>query len=227
MEHIVLFSGSPDSLITLRKVETSFKGHTIRPVYFPLGKTNEHYQKKAVREFPQVETRPAIPGYDGQVGALLGLAAAQLVTQHIGVIWLAENEDDLLSRRAIQAPMSRFLSSLMAKNITVQTQWASQNKAEMVGQYLAAGHSPAELLKTWSCRESDSDIHCGQCPSCVNRYISFSMNGIEDRYQIYPPHSEFAGHFVGRALSAKFSTKRNRVILATLHGGGEAPQLRP
>ncbi len=229
MDHIVLFSGSVGSLITLRKVEASFKGHKITPAYFPLGETNVVSRERAVKELaPRIRFRAPISGYNTQRSAFLCLAAAQLIDDSLGVIWLAVGEDDPGDDAQFRTAMSKCLSSLMGKNITVQTPWQSQNKVEMVEQHLAAGHSHEELLKTWSCwKSSDSDTHCGECPPCVGRYVSFSMNGIEEKYQTHPPHSVYAKSLVEKALrGGAYSSKTTRAILATLHEGGEAPQLR-
>jgi len=57
-------------------------------------------------------------------------------------------------------------------------------KTEILHQYLQAGHDIDELVRfSRSCYSGMHDLECGQCRSCLRKYVAFVNNGVADRLQ--------------------------------------------
>jgi len=71
------------------------------------------------------------------------------------------------------------LSFLHEKGKRIFSPFYHMTKTEMVKWYLDQGLSKEDLLKTRSCFSS-FDKPCGKCNACFRRWVSFSLNGIEE-----------------------------------------------
>lgn len=68
------------------------------------------------------------------------------------------------------------------KKITVTSPFFNMTKTQMVRWYVEAGLSINKLLRTRSCY-SNSELPCGQCGACFRRWVSFTVNGIEEKME--------------------------------------------
>jgi 7-cyano-7-deazaguanine synthase len=71
---------------------------------------------------------------------------------------------------------------------TLTTPFIHLTKTQLVQKYLNDGGSASALLQTRSCY-SDKNIECGECKSCIRKYVALKLNGLETSWNKDP--SEF------------------------------------
>jgi 7-cyano-7-deazaguanine synthase in queuosine biosynthesis len=75
----------------------------------------------------------------------------------------------------------KLVKSLGRDQIKIRAPLAGVTRTEAVAAFLRNGGDPDELTTlTYSCMLNASS-HCGFCASCMNRWIAFKNNGIEER----------------------------------------------
>lgn len=238
VEHIVLFSGGVDSLITLRYAQSISRGMNdcVTPVYCRLGHRYEAEELKAVMDISRgginidkslsglgsiEDSKANIPGRNGH----LILAALRHSFEFFGsevYIWITVQKDELsIPDRSPEFldQMSRVCSVLSGRRVTVRTPWRDLDKTDMVRWYIERAYSEDDLRKTWACYwPSAGGDQCGNCPACIRRYIAFSLNGIHEGYLQDPKTSMTARMYVQKAKEGVYSKERCRRILEALDG---------
>lgn len=94
---------------------------------------------------------------------------------------------------------------------TVEYPVAHLTKAELVAEYLAAGHDPQALLATRSCYDP-GDLPCGHCSACVKRHIALAANGLRDETVQDPATSPYLDEI--KARWGTYNAKRRQETLA-------------
>lgn len=238
MRCVVLYSGGPDSFITLRWAQRSTELGFARvvPIYFDLGHRYNEMERAAI-----AATAPGtmVSGVLSGLGrweeddafifarnAFLVLAAARFVPdQEPGTIALTVQEDELsLADRSPEflERMAELVSTLHPPGLKVMTPWLQHDKTDMVAWYLEQGLPVSELMSTRSCyRGSSLLLQCGNCAACIRRYIAFSSNHIEEEYRQDPRQGTMAREYVDRARRGEYSPKRRQRIMSTLGSGSD------
>lgn len=238
VEHIVLFSGGVDSLVTLRYAQSISRKMIdwVTPVYCCLGHRYEREELEVVTDITRgkinidrslsglgyIEDAQAhIPARNGH----LVLAALRHSLEHFNgevYIWLTVQKDELsIPDRTPEFldRMSKVCTVLIGKRVTVRTPWIDMDKTDMVRWYLERAYSEEDLRKTWACYwPSAGGDPCGDCPACLRRYIAFSLNGIHEKYLQDPKLSSTARGYLQRAKEGLFSEERCRRLLEALDG---------
>lgn len=238
VEHIVLFSGGVDSLITLRYAQSISREMTdcVTPVYCCLGHRYEAEEIRAVTEILHggvnidkslsglgsiEDSKANIPSRNGH----LILAALRHSFEHFGsevYIWLTVQKDELSipdrTPEFLQS-MSKVCSVLSGRRVMVRTPWIDMDKTDMVRWYLERAYSEEDLCRTWACYSPSAEgVQCGNCPACIRRYIAFSLNGIHEGYLQDPKLSRTARWYLQRAKEGVFSKERCGRIFEALDG---------
>lgn len=229
MQCVVLFSGGPDSFITLRYCQSTEGLFPVVPVYVDLGHRYVNMEKQVVQSLAPdslcCEVLKGLGVWEEKSAhiyarnAFLALAASSLMSKG-GLLALTVQKDELAipdrSPRFLEQ-MSGVLSSLQQREIQVVTPWLERDKTEMIAWYMEAGFPVEDLKATRSCYEGRPDEpQCGECPACIRRFIAFSLNEIEEQYRVDPRRSSMAHEYVDRALSGTYSPDRNQRILSAL-----------
>lgn len=233
MEHIVLYSGGPDSWITYSYVCQMYPGDKITMLYFALGHRYCVQELFAIdRTFPftviditlsglrSVEAEDAfIPGRN----ALLVTRAANYVKEKEAIIWLSVQKGELnIPDRTpeFMVQIGRVVSLLEKKHIRVESPWKDVDKSGMVMWYVGNGGPVSELRMTWSCYSpahvGGRIIHCGDCPACLRRYIAFYQAGVVDEFKVHPKESGTAHLYRMRAREGYYDEFRCKQVLKVL-----------
>lgn len=228
MKHVVLYSGGPDSLITLAKVRQAYGPKDVASVYCDLSHKYGEAEFKAISEtepltaiVTSLMSLGELERHDAFIparNAYLCLAAARYLDGERGIIWLTVQKDelDLSDRSPLFLQRMSDLMGVLYPGAAVTTPWIEMDKTQMVRWYLDAGQGVEALRKTWSCYKGQYPVQCGDCPACVRRYIAFSINGIEEEYAQDPRDSPTGKDYVARAWKGTYSPARNQRILAAL-----------
>ena len=97
------------------------------------------------------------------------------------VIWCVGVKGDRTADKSPEAfaRMSELLTEFAGRPVRVDSPFWDKTKTEIVAWYLTAGLPVDALLQTFSCATpGDRFEHCGQCPSCLRRWIALVNNGI-------------------------------------------------
>jgi 7-cyano-7-deazaguanine synthase in queuosine biosynthesis len=238
VEHIVLFSGGVDSLITLRYAQSISREmmDCVTPVYCCLGHRYEAEEFRAVTDILHgrvnidkslsglgliEDSQANIPSRNGH----LILAALRHSLEYFSgevYIWLTVQKDELsIPDRSPEFldRMSGACSVLSGRRVTVRTPWRGLDKTDMVRWYIERAYSEDDLRKTWACYwPSAGGDQCGNCPACIRRYIAFSLNGVHEGYLQDPRRSATAQMYIQKAKDGAYSKERCRRILEALDG---------
>lgn len=239
MKHLVLYSGGPDSFITLQKVlyEERDDVSDIHALYFDLGHRYRECERRAIQEtYPatviltELESLGTLEEIDATIwhrNAFLCLAASRFANPlHKTIIYLTVQKDELSipDRKPEFLKVMGFLLQSLGQNIEVRAPFLQMDKTDMVTWFIANGGNAHVLRHTWSCYSpkllSDGGyIHCGDCPACIRRYIAFTLSGIytyPNDYLCYPRSSKTAEIYVNAAKAGKYSPERQQRILSAL-----------
>ena len=168
--------------------------------------------------------------------AFLCMAASKFIGAEQGNIYLTVQKDEL----SVTDRTPEFMSSItnlfksLGQDISVSSPWIFQDKTDMIKQTIqencVAFPNIVERLKdTWSCyrpvkiftlgdwdkgtQELTSHMQCGSCPACFRRWVSFYLNGIEERYFVSPWYSDVANEYRKKAENGEYSLDRcNRIL---------------
>jgi 7-cyano-7-deazaguanine synthase in queuosine biosynthesis len=239
MKHLVLYSGGPDSFITLHKVISEERGDLshIQVLYFDLGHRYRECERRTIQEtFPatiiltELESLGTLEEVDATIwhrNAFLCLAAARFADPlSKTVIYLTVQKDELSipDRKPKFLDSMGFLLQSLDQNIEIRAPFLHMDKTDMVSWFLASGGNGHLLRKTWSCYAPKNGpegtfMHCGDCPACIRRYIAFSLSGVytyPNDYYCYPKSSKTAEVYVAAAKAGKYSPERRKRILDAL-----------
>lgn len=96
---------------------------------------------------------------------------------------------------------SRTLSLAFGRHIQVRSPVGHLTKAELVRAALDAGVAPHKILKTSTCYHPTL-LRCGECLTCVQRWVALSLNGLKETYTVDPATSEYMNLYRARLLEA-------------------------
>jgi 7-cyano-7-deazaguanine synthase len=239
VKHLVLYSGGPDSFITLHKVllEERDDVSNVQALYFDLGHRYRECERRAIQEtYPQttilaeLESLGILEETDATIwhrNAFLCLAASRFADSSTeNIIYLTVQKDEL----SIPDRKPEFLDSMgsllrsLGQNIHIKAPFLDMDKTDMVTWFLLTGGNTHVLKNTWSCYSPKTAIdglfiHCGDCPACIRRYIAFTLSNIytsPNDYFCYPKSSKTAELYVNAAKAGKYSRERRRRILEAL-----------
>jgi hypothetical protein len=101
------------------------------------------------------------------------------------------DKNPVFVRRVQQLLDSQFQESIYQgrREFKIYTPFQHMTKTKMVEHYLHSSKqlpdAVALLKKTQACYKKDLPM-CGECMSCFNRWVAFSLNGIEEEYAKHP-----------------------------------------
>lgn len=99
--------------------------------------------------------------------------------------------------------VERLAADLGKRRLRVLAPYKNLTKTQMVARFLAAGHPASELTElTYSCLNSVSPP-CGQCFSCMDRYIAFTNNGFGETLQSEPTRADWYREMKARRMKFK------------------------
>lgn len=228
---VVLYSGGPDSFITYHWCLTYGDGPAPLPFYLRMGHRYQEWEEAAIRKtLPNTVMCDVLLGLgeweeaDATIyarNAFMALAASRFVKES-GRIWLTVQRDELsMPDRTVgfMESISGLLRGLcLGRDIVVISPWVRHDKTEMVGWYMRAVGREDLLVATRSCY-SRSDIHCGNCPACIRRFIAFQLNGVTQEWATHPMASDVGDEYRRRAKAGEYSELRCKRTLGALGNG--------
>lgn len=72
-----------------------------------------------------------------------------------------------------------------AQGVTVFAPGLHLTKTQLVRQYLEANGDPDALVNSRSCY-TGHEVECGQCRSCVRKYVALRLNGLHPHMRVKP-----------------------------------------
>ena len=234
--HVVLYSGGLDSFLTLQYIRKGVSPKHLETVFFWLGHCyGEQELYHAAATHPEMVIDNSLESLGGlsDESAFIPARNAHLVLGALkyfprmspetagerGIVWLTVQKDEMsLEDRSISFldRMSSLATWLSQRVVTVATPWADCDKTDMVRWYLDNNGSVDALTSTWSCYVGRGDMHCGDCPACIRRYIAFSLNHVSENYWQSPKGSRTARRYVEAARKGEYSLQRCERILKAL-----------
>ena len=195
MKKVVLASGGLDSFILwyLFCKDSLNCFVNINQKYSHKERTAVRNLKKEIPEYKLVEIDGASIGQfeDEQSGIIPNRNAELILTasQFGNEIYFGVLKDEIEKNDNTSDKSPDFIDAMMkVLNISNKKQaWTNgtqykvctpsvqYNKTELLTKYLDAGGNPEHLFLTISCY-SDTEKHCGECPSCFGRYVAFTNN---------------------------------------------------
>lgn len=112
--------------------------------------------------------------------------------------------------------LSVSLTRLSGKPVVVDSPFWDKTKAEVIAA-LDPKHYP-RLLETWSCHKGLRSIHCGNCSACFRRFCAFTVNGIEEEWEVDPRKTRLADEYYENAKFGQYGRKRDGEIIEALEG---------
>ncbi|WP_329431202.1 7-cyano-7-deazaguanine synthase (plasmid) [Streptosporangium sp. NBC_01495] len=126
---------------------------------------------------------------DDAIIAMRNAHLAMLAANRADTIWCVGVRGDHTLDKSPEAfaDISAFMTRLSGRPLTLNSPFWQMTKTQIVAWYLAQGLAAEDLLLTFSCsRDDGSPAHCGQCSSCLRRWISLINNGIDAPFEAPP-----------------------------------------
>ncbi len=182
--HVLLYSGGLDSFI-LRELNFF---HQI--LYFDIGTEDSVREKERLDEhvkvipFPlkQFELPNKIIPFRNYLFALCAANYGNIIT--IGSTLGDTTRDKDYVFQHLTSSILNYFGTVKEKmpyeanNFTIQMPFKDLTKTEIVRSYLLRGLHPERLKKSRSCYEGE-EKECGECRSCLRKYVAFKLNSIE------------------------------------------------
>lgn len=97
---------------------------------------------------------------------------------------------------------------------------ANETKTDLVAWWLSTGRDPEILRKTITC-QGGTDIPCGECHACFNRWVAMTNNGIEEKTlkdpRVVESNTKKISLFREALVNRDFSVWGEKRILQTLN----------
>lgn len=229
-QHVLLYSGGLDSYIAYHYLEA--QGYAVIPLYAQLGhryETQEYMALKRTQPFLNAEIQldnrvllgdveeananiPMRNSFLAHIGALYG-----------GNIWLTIQKGEMnIPDRSPEflTQLSSLLSHLQGHTIRVRTPFSHMTKTDMVSWYLEQNLPLDGLLATHSCYSPVGTQPCGKCGACFRRFVSMSLNGIEEKYISDPWTTKLAKEYLEKGETGFYGEARDKNILEALRRKG-------
>jgi 7-cyano-7-deazaguanine synthase len=156
---------------------------------------------------------------------------AMLAANHGDTIWCAGVKGDHTADKnpAAFARISEFISALSGRPVRLGSPFWNMTKTQVVAWYLRQGLPAADLLLTFSCSRTDGiGMHCGQCPSCLRRWISLANNGIQGPFEAPPwQWSRVDGYYMSAMRDGTYPPDRAEEFFAALATVAKARHREP
>ncbi|GAB3066278.1 7-cyano-7-deazaguanine synthase [Micromonospora schwarzwaldensis] len=233
MRKILLFSAGLDSF----------------PAWHYLGKPpalyfdSGHYGRQ--QEIDTVRALAATHGMDLEVSSELDLSSratpqgdlipfrnvlfAMLASFRAEVIWCVGVKGDHTADKSPEAfaRMSEMLSAFADRPIRVDSPFWDMTKTDVVAWYLSSGLPVNDLLQTFSCATPGAAlVHCGQCPSCLRRWIALTNNGVNGRFASSPwTWERIRTHYLPAMASGQYPPHRAQEFHRAMATVGLLPEL--
>jgi 7-cyano-7-deazaguanine synthase in queuosine biosynthesis len=194
--HVVLYSGGLDSTILLDRVRRTLArfGDDVRPVYFDLMLPYSESERRRLHPSVHVDERLSWLGTMEESSPIhivalrnlfmIGLAATMGSKVYIGQLHpMSESTSDgdslfvSLSSLLLQKIASDPRHGLVYPEVFAPL--SEYSKPQNVHRYLSSGGNPEALLGSFSCFRPTRDMPCGECNSCVDRYVALKLNHLE------------------------------------------------
>jgi 7-cyano-7-deazaguanine synthase in queuosine biosynthesis len=114
---------------------------------------------------------------------------AMLAANRADIIWCVGVKGDHVHDKSPDAfaRISGFIATMTGRPVRLGSPFWDMTKTEIIAWYLGEGLPAEDLLLTFSCSRTDgAALHCGQCPSCLRRWISLVNNGVEAPFENPP-----------------------------------------
>jgi len=141
------------------------------------------------------------------------------VNMNYDKVWLIVQKDEMSipdRNNEFFIKTSDLLSILNNRKIIVDTPFRELSKVEMVEWYVKNNFSIDKLKETWACYSPIDNKPCGNCGACFRRFISLSLNKIEEDYFKDIKYSDIAKTYLERANNNYYSNVRNSQIKEAL-----------
>lgn len=196
---VVLYSGGLDSFCLAHKVnpdvrlyfdlglpENKKEIETIQQISAPgeliisdIFKLSEFKLENEVLPFRNLFLVTAAMYYGSEV--YLGSTAADIIRDNNSIF--AAKLTDLL--KYISNDPNKNPEHLRSESIKIKTPFADKTKTQFVREYIENGGNVSLLLQTRSCYK-DSDVECGECESCIKKFIAFTNNYLTTTFKKNP-----------------------------------------
>jgi 7-cyano-7-deazaguanine synthase len=192
MSELLLFSAGLDSFPAWYYLD--------RPpaLYFDLGHRYAAQERAAIAALSQrcgievtLSAELTLGGWeqDDAIISMRNAHLAMLAANRADTIWCIGVRGDHTLDKSPEAfaDISAFMTRLSGRPLTVNSPFWQMTKTQIVAWYLSQGLAADDLLLTFSCSRTDgSQTHCGQCSSCLRRWISLINNGIDAPFAAPP-----------------------------------------
>ncbi len=188
MARVLMFSGGLDSFIL--KELYGFKEEEC--LFVHMGTQENEIEKEFLHKFfPSVQkTSLPISSYelDNKIipyrNHYLALIGAQYATSIFFAFTSGDTtkDKDYVFKSQMEGVMNYFAQSIDKVRIPgpyeIMIPFKQLTKTQIVQKYIESGHPPIELLtKSYSCY-AGQNISCGQCRSCLRKFIALQLNHI-------------------------------------------------
>lgn len=111
----------------------------------------------------------------------------------------------------------------VGRNFQVYSPIRNYTKAQLIKLYVDHGNDPANLSFTVSCY-SDTQHHCGACPSCAQRWIALRLNNLEhlNQWEKYPAYYIKDTGLLSKAQNGAYRPERAAELLLAMKETGLA-----
>ena len=106
------------------------------------------------------------------------------------------------------------------KTYRILTPAMEYNKTDLIKMYLAQGGSVAHLELTVSCY-SDTEQHCGECPSCFKRWVAFKNNNIPFATLNDPMLFAHKHNIIEKCTNGTYTNDRANEIMAAIENNAK------
>lgn len=226
---VLMYSGGLDSYIAYWFLKRELEIDPLL-VYVDLNHRYKDYELLAIRETKKYMKNPRIIYEQRLVMGDLEYENAYIPMRnsflaHIGalhgdviVITAQKGEMDLPDRSIeFYNKISELLSLLNERQIRVTPLFPEHTKTQIVQWYVKKGLPIEGLLATHSCYKKRN---CGNCGACFRRWVSFSLNGIEEKYEVNPWETELAKQYLDKAKKLVYDGDRSDEIIEALRRKG-------
>ncbi|WP_051102660.1 7-cyano-7-deazaguanine synthase [Parafrankia elaeagni] len=164
---------------------------------------------------------------DDAIIPLRNVYLAMLAANRAERIWCVGVKGDATADKSPQAfrRISQMITDLSGRPVWLDSPFWQMTKTEIVAWYLGQGLPAGDLLLTFSCSRTDSlAVHCGQCSSCLRRWISLVNNGVDAPFETDPwTWARVADYYVSAMRDGTYPDHRAEEFFAALDAVGFVP----
>ncbi len=221
MSKILLFSGGIDSLIAWFYLDKP------KCIYIDL---HTEYSEKEIKSIKNIATKLSMDltiheitnlnlFYNSDVNAFVpnrNLLLALIGSWYGDEIFIAGIKGDMVEDKNPEAftDMTEILNKFSRTRIKIDSPFWQMSKTDIIKWFIDSGYDKNLLFESVSCYHK-LDKPCGNCGSCVRKYIALKMNNIEPDFEI---NETLKLNYLDRARSNKYDISRNNEIIKIFGG---------